>query len=281
MIEQPTLGSKLLAIRTEKGMTQMELREKCHVSVRTIQRIESGAVTPRASTVKILLEALGENSDDWFESSHVIVENQFSIKSFKKMLLINVSEQEQKNALAPAWIAGIVYLLILIIEIGLETYMADYNDSFLLLTSMVVVKAISAVSFFLFTRGFLSLSHLFENHLLRIASYISMASIVILRCVEILIIVSTQSYPDLIDVLTALSVMPLGAISIVLGIGFLRLQDGMGRIAKVAGRLELAFGISYLSLIFSFVGVILLAPLLVVEIVLLSKADNLAKQGQL
>lgn len=281
MMEQPNLGSRLLALRIAKGMTQHELREKCHVSVRTIQRIESGAVTPRASTVKILLEALGEDTSDWFGSSYVIVENQFSIKSFKKMLLLNTSEQELKNALAPAWIAGIVYLLILIIEIGLETYIVDYNDTFLLLTSLVVVKAISAFSFFLFTRGFLSLSHLFENHLLRIASYISMASIVVLKCIEILIIASTQTYPDLLDVLITFSVMPLGAISIVLGIGFLRLQDGMGRIAKVAGRLELAFGISYLSLIFSFVGVILLAPLLVVEIVLLSKADNLAKQDQL
>ena len=37
--------------------------------------------------------------------------------------------------------------------------------------------------------------------------------------------------------------------------GLLRLQDGMDRIAKIAGRLEVAFGISYLILVFSFLGV--------------------------
>ncbi len=102
-----------------------------------------------------------------------------------------------------------------------------------------------------------------------------------LYVIEIIIMLSSHSHEGLVDIFRTFSVLPLGAISIILGMGFLRLQDGMGRIAKVAGRLELAFGISYLTLIFSFVGVILLAPLLVVEVVLLSKADNLAKQGQL
>ena len=78
-----------------------------------------------------------------------------------------------------------------------------------------------------------------------------------------------------------LAVAPLGVISIFLGIGLLRLQDGMGRIAKVAGRLELVFGISYASLILAFVGVLLLIPLLVVEIVLLSKADQLVREGKI
>ena len=279
MMEQPILGSKLLALRLEKGITQLELREKCHVSVRTIQRIESGSVTPRASTVKILLEALDENPDDWFGSSGVSVGNPFSMKTLKNMLLIDGSEQAQKNALTPAWISGIIYLLMVILEHLEGAFFESSNESFILLTSSVTVKIIAAVSFFIFIRGFLSLSQLFENHLLKIASYLSISLISTMYIVEALIILNAGY--EQADSLRALSVIPIGSVSIIFGMGLLRLQDGMGRIAKVAGRIEIVFGISYVTLIFSFVGVILLAPLLVIEIVLLSKADQLAKEGQI
>ncbi len=280
MMEQPILGSKLLALRLEKGITQLELREKCHVSVRTIQRIESGSVTPRASTIKILLEALDENPDDWFGSSGVSVGNLFSMKTLKNMLLIDGSEQAQKNALTPAWISGIIYLLMVILGQLEETFFDYSNESFILLTSSVVVKIVAAVSFFMFIRGFLSLSQLFENYLLKIASYLSITLISTLYLVDASIIIF-NGYSEQVDPLWAISVIPIGAVSIIFGMGLLRLQDGMGRIAKVAGRIEVTFGISYVSLIFSFVGVILLAPLLVIEIVLLSKADQLAKEGQI
>ena len=281
MIEQPNLGSKLLTLRTEKGMTQQELREKCHVSVRTIQRIESGAVTPRASTVKILLEALGEDPNDWFGSGNVIVENRFSIKTLKNMLLVNTSEIEQKNALTPAWIAGIIYLLIGIIEIGVNIHIESQGISTPLLAVSILVRVITIVSFFLFTRGFLALAILFENQLLRIASYISIAAITMIYCAEIVVIILTPDYLDVIDTMGALSVIPFGAIGIIFGMGLLRLQDGMGRIAKVAGRLEIAYGIAYMTLIFSFIGLVLLPAVLIVEVVLLSKADQLAREGQL
>lgn len=58
-MQQPELGRQLTALRKEKSLTQEELAEKSHVSVRTIQRIEAGEVMPRTITVKILLEALG------------------------------------------------------------------------------------------------------------------------------------------------------------------------------------------------------------------------------
>ena len=57
-MQQPELGKRLAALRKEKTLTQEELAEKSHVSVRTIQRIEAGQILPRMSTVKILLEAL-------------------------------------------------------------------------------------------------------------------------------------------------------------------------------------------------------------------------------
>lgn len=279
-ISQPKLGQRLYDIRTEKGLTQLELRERSHVSVRTIQRIESGAVTPRTVTIKILLEALGENVEDWYEF-HANVNRPFSMKTFKNMLLVSASEPELKNALSPAWIAGIVYLLMVLMEQGLDAFSDYLNEGYFLMTSMVIIKSMAGISFVLFTRGILSLSLLFENHLLKIAAYLSMVFTFALYLSEVAIILLTQFDIEMVGTFRTLAVVPLGAISIFLGIGLLRLQDGMGKIAKVAGRLEIIFGICYLTLIFSFVGVLLLAPLLIVEIVLLSKADQLIREEEL
>ena len=50
-------------LRKAKGLTQEELVEKCNLSVRTLQRIEAGEVTPRPITVKLIFEALEVSFD--------------------------------------------------------------------------------------------------------------------------------------------------------------------------------------------------------------------------
>jgi uncharacterized Tic20 family protein/DNA-binding Xre family transcriptional regulator len=57
-MNQPYLGQKIAELRQLKGLTQEQLAEKCEVSARTIQRIESGEVDPRAYTLHCLSEAL-------------------------------------------------------------------------------------------------------------------------------------------------------------------------------------------------------------------------------
>jgi transcriptional regulator with XRE-family HTH domain len=49
----------LFEVRAANGLTQEEVAEKCNISVRTIQRIETGSVNPRAFTIKIICGALG------------------------------------------------------------------------------------------------------------------------------------------------------------------------------------------------------------------------------
>lgn len=279
LTSQPQLGQRLFEIRTQQGLTQQELREKSHVSIRTIQRIESGAVTPRSVTTKILLEALGENIDDWYNSE--MSEEQTSAKTLSNMLLVSASEPTLKQALLPAWISGIIYLLMVIFEQSIEIFTENSANETMLQYMMVIVKVIAAISFFLFTKGFLSLSILFEVSLLKTAAYISLIFVPIMYLTEGVIILYFQELNGPESTLRTLSVIPLGTISVFLGIGLKRLQDGMGRLAKVAGNLELVFGISYMSLIFSFVGVLILVPLLIVEIVLLSKADQLARAGEI
>jgi uncharacterized Tic20 family protein/DNA-binding XRE family transcriptional regulator len=57
-MNQPYLGQKINELRQVKGLTQEALAEKCEVSTRTIQRIETGEVDPRAYTLQCLSEAL-------------------------------------------------------------------------------------------------------------------------------------------------------------------------------------------------------------------------------
>jgi transcriptional regulator with XRE-family HTH domain len=58
MMTQPELGKKIAELRKAKGFTQEELVEKCNLSVRTLQRIESGEVAPRTYTIKLIFAAL-------------------------------------------------------------------------------------------------------------------------------------------------------------------------------------------------------------------------------
>lgn len=57
-MNQPDLGLKVAELRQQKGLTQELLAEQCEVSPRTIQRIESGEVDPRAYTLQCLSKAL-------------------------------------------------------------------------------------------------------------------------------------------------------------------------------------------------------------------------------
>jgi uncharacterized Tic20 family protein/DNA-binding Xre family transcriptional regulator len=57
-MNQPQLGLKVSELRQQKNLTQEQLAERCEVSARTIQRIESGEVDPRAYTLHCLGEAL-------------------------------------------------------------------------------------------------------------------------------------------------------------------------------------------------------------------------------
>lgn len=78
-MEKLDFGTKLIEARKTKGLTQEEVAEKCKITVRTIQRIESGLVKPRTFTIKVISETLGF---DFFETSNagyeVLSENQNS-----------------------------------------------------------------------------------------------------------------------------------------------------------------------------------------------------------
>jgi len=55
--------------RLTKGLTQKELSERSHISMRSIQRIENGELVPRSHTLKTLAEILGLSFEDFMKST--------------------------------------------------------------------------------------------------------------------------------------------------------------------------------------------------------------------
>jgi len=90
-MEQPNLGKRISEHRKAKGLTQEELSEQCKISVRTLQRIESGAVTPRAYTVRVIYATLKKDSS--FSRLHFeYVKDLFNLKknTMKKVSILIV-----------------------------------------------------------------------------------------------------------------------------------------------------------------------------------------------
>jgi len=85
--------SKLKQIREQQNLTQEELSDKSGISVRTIQRIESGT-TPKGHTLKTLSGALGISQNELRNNEKEIpVENLETDSSinFQKIKFINLS----------------------------------------------------------------------------------------------------------------------------------------------------------------------------------------------
>ena len=83
-MEQRTIGNQIKDTREELGLTQEELALRCRVHVRTIQGIESGELSPRMYTIRLINDALGTNFiiDKGFEETDAEIK-QFR-ESFKK-----------------------------------------------------------------------------------------------------------------------------------------------------------------------------------------------------
>lgn len=127
-MEKLNFGQKLMEVRKAKGLTQQDVAERSNVTIRTIQRIESGMVTPRASTIKIISESLGF---DFFEPSNtgydVVKENHHSKLKTHNLLwhltdLFNLKTQAMKKISILSTTAFlIVYLFVSVLNVQAQT----------------------------------------------------------------------------------------------------------------------------------------------------------------
>ena len=267
IMKQPELGRKLSALRIEKNMTQEDLVEACNVSVRTIQRIESGEVTPRLSTIKILMTALGEEMDYIYQ-----------IPREENQVIRNL--QSTETWLQIAWISGIVAFILGFMDTTIEAFHSDSDELDIPLMLYLSIKLGSLGSYLLFYIGIIKLGDFFENRLLSIACYLQVALTAFMTATDILSVFYEGSAVGWVAIGTGL-LMGFGASSIVLGMGFIRLQDAMGRSARAAGILEIIGGICLLTIILVILGLVIYLPAMIIEIILLYKAYEYVRAERL
>jgi transcriptional regulator with XRE-family HTH domain len=257
-MQQPELGSRLIALRKEKNLTQEELVEKSHVSVRTIQRIESGEVMPRLSTVKILWEALGEKFESTVTKSNQVMET-------KKSNLPNAN----RITVLVAAVAGAVYLVCEIIlgtlDIAWLTNKVEWE--FTMNAIYTGLTAVMIISYALFARGFIALSTVFENTLLKSVAWMLMIATAAMGILD----VSSLSVEDVETLWLPYSMAAVlfGTLSITFGIALIRLQDSMGELSRVAGVLEIVMGCFLITVVLFFISYVIMIPAVVVEILVL------------
>jgi transcriptional regulator with XRE-family HTH domain len=157
-MKQPELGKKLTDIRKQKGITQEELVARCNVTVRTIQRIESGEVTPRPSTLKLIVEALEYDWDSFSPAVDSAMNNNNSQTWLARFFSFDPSYYADSKGitgeLQMAWVAGILYFILGFPESFVEIAMLESDFFSIGNTGFIIVKVLVLISFVFFYPGF-------------------------------------------------------------------------------------------------------------------------------
>jgi transcriptional regulator with XRE-family HTH domain len=275
-MKQPELGRKISELRKEKGLTQEELVDKCNISVRTIQRIEAGEVTPRSFTVKTILAAL-----DYDLSKISDIDDKNERKFFewlRDVLLIDIAPDKPAKYLIRqlniAWLFGLVYFILGFLEGAAEYYRMKEDQMIFGIPFYICMKIFVLIAFFFFQRGFIIVGHLFKNYLLKIMSFVLIFGMFLIISYDIASIFYESIEREFILGAEALT---FGGIGILFGISFIKLQRSLGQIPVIAGIFEIFAACFFLTILLAFVGEILLIPAELLEIVILYKAVELIK----
>ena len=251
-MKQPELGQTILRLRKEKKLTQEELVERCNINVRTLQRIESGEVTPRDFTLKSLFSALD-----------------FDIDQIEKTL----ANKKDKRWIRLGWIFGIVYFILGLAEFIVDIARFDDDLPYFFPFTYTLVKMLCLISFAFFMMGFASLGRVYTQSVLRIGAFIMIG---VMGIIEVYDIISL--FPGITEeefwAIKGIEAVMSGAVGLAFAYGIFHLHVHLGVIAKVAGILEFAMAAFFLSFIFAVVGLFILVPVTVIEIVLLYQAHD-------
>lgn len=275
-MKQPLLGKKITELRKQKGLTQEELVERCNVTVRTIQRIESGETTPRIYTIKTILNALGLDYEKVFE-------REYNEGKFDKIL--RFFPNNLKEVLNVSFIAGIVYFVLGFVEMGYyttsffdldsQTNWSDlpvrnygsYSDNGI----YIFIKIISIISFSLLMRGFVLVGSYYKNYLVELMAFVMIIMHIIFEISEI---VSINFENSLVEFIMISKAVTFGVIMIFFGVGLLRLKTHLGNLPKITGILEIITGVCFTTVFLSVFGLFFLTPLELLELLLLYKVAS-------
>jgi len=266
-MKQPELGIRIAELRKEKGITQEELALKCNINVRTIQRIETGSVTPRSFTLNLIYACLDFKIE---EKSDI---NKFKIRVFGNFNQLisgnfeNIPLKKITNSyIKYAWIAGIIYFLLGFAVAGLDFLRSKDNLFITGKVVYIVLKLFIIISAYYYVGGFVVIGSKLKNHVLVISSLITIFAIALFSFYDIISLFYNSIEKKTIDGGKSIT---FGIIGIVFGIGLIRLNKYYGISASLAGIINIIEGCFFLTLILWFVGTILTIPSEIFEIIIL------------
>lgn len=209
-MRQPELGIKINEIRNQKSITQKELSESCNIDIRTIQRIETGDVTPRMSTLKLIAKALSCD-----------------------MSIFNGDNQENANYLShkvllSLFVIGVINLISWVLFSPIIP-----KNNFLLSINLFMgfIYTITGVFFYF---GFYNLGNFQKNTILKISS------IIIMVCIPLfLITLLISSKYGFAEHINKLIIILMGINSVIFGIGLLKVKNQLINLYKITGVLQI------------------------------------------
>ena len=271
-MRQPELGKKILELRKAKGLTQEELVDKCNISVRTLQRIETGEVTPRVFTIRTILAALDYDLGTIAENEDTGA--RMPVNALRKYLLLESDSTDfLTSQLTAAWISGILYFMLGLFEGAVDIARLQEDRLVLGEAYYVVLKVAVLITYVLFYRGFVALGGLFSNYLLRIASFVLIIGNVVVIGYDI----ASALYPPMQDAfILGAEAFTYGGILIVYGVALRRLRPVVGSIAGYAGLFAIIAGCLFLTVVLFFIGSFVLMPAELLQIIILYKSIDIA-----
>lgn len=236
-MKQPELGIIINEVRNEKGITQKELADACNIDIRTVQRIISGEVNPRISTLKLMSEFLQHDFISKMESKD--------------------ADSKLSSLLLTAFISGVIHLIAYLINNALfPQLLSKSNEGFLFGISIIYLLSGS-----IFYYGIYSCAKSYKNKTLQVAVFVSI-SLMILFGILGFLNVRNLSF---INHLKLLITVVLGLNCIVFGIGLLKSKSQNTLLYRLAGILQIITSPFFILPvpILNFIGIWLSLPFLI------------------
>lgn len=168
--------------------------------------------------------------------------------------------------------AGIAGILSLIIEVPIVIFeifnsLHKFESGFISL--YILVLLLSLVLYLIFIYGFKLIGEKYQNNLLKWSSYILIIFSIICYGYLVLALISPNLDNVFIQILT---IIIFGAASIPFGIALLKLKPQFGSLATSTGVIGIITGASFLSVILSILGILLIVPLYILASMILFRA---------
>lgn len=270
-MKQPLLGIKITELRKQKGFTQEELVDLCNINVRTLQRIENGEVSPRSYTIKTILSALDQDYEELYEKD--------AYQEVSRSLNLNSSKEAGSvyKLLTFAWISGIIYFLLGVPE-GIADWYRFSSDELIFGTTGHLALKIGSFIFYAFTLyGFLLAGKLLKNYLMKIISILMLFALFFFYLFDGISLFKPSIAVEAI--LVAESILT-GILGVLFGIAIIKSQKKLGSLAYVAGGIEILAAFFLLTIVLAPLGLLLLLPAIIFEVVLLYKLSAMVKEAK-